>query len=83
MGWKMKAHKRQSNYVLQSENRGWEEDESQLGEGGSCYRCAKGSKKAQQIPERLLRKIFGCCGVKEVDRKAHTNCHVYTHLVFL
>lgn len=52
MGWKMKEHKRQSNYVLQSENRGWEEDESQLGEGGDHVtgvpRIAKRHNRSQR-----------------------------------
>lgn len=39
------GHKRESNYELESENGGWEEDESQLKKGGLHYRCGKDSKK--------------------------------------
>lgn len=49
----MEGHKRQSNYELQSENRAWKEDEIHLGEGRLCCRCGKGSKKAQQIPQKV------------------------------
>lgn len=44
------GHKRESNYELESENGGWEEDESQLKKGGLHYRCGKDSKKGTLEP---------------------------------
>lgn len=54
-----------------------------MGKGRLCYRCGKASKKARQIPERLLRKISGCCAVTEVDRKTHNDYYTHTFGVSL
>lgn len=47
MRWKMEGHKSESNYELQSEDRGWKEDESPLGKGELRYKRGKGSRKAR------------------------------------
>ena len=54
----MEGHKSESNYELQSENRGWKEVESQLGKGGLRYRCGKGSRKARESPEKITKEAF-------------------------
>lgn len=43
----MEGHKSESNYELQSEDRGWKEDESPLGKGELRYKRGKGSRKAR------------------------------------
>lgn len=77
----MKGYKRQSNYVLQTENRGWREDETSWERADYVTGVASLAKKAQQIPERLLRTIFGSCGVTEVERKANDDGHTHVSLV--
>lgn len=42
-------------------------------------RIAKGHNRSQRDCEG---RFLGGCVVTEVDRKAHNNCHIYTHWVF-
>lgn len=54
----MKGHKRQSNYVLQSENRGWKEAESQLGRTGRATGEARIAKRQTDPRESIKEDLW-------------------------
>lgn len=53
------------------------------GRAGYVTGMVKLAKRHDRSPERLLRKILGCCAVTEVDRKTHNDYYTHTFGVSL